>query len=188
VLAVSAFADRQDAIIELREDIEDDESAEPEPGDRRRNWEIDIRDLYIDLIERFIDPQPPVMHNTDGELVLPQNVLFDVDDADAAFTGLVQAGLATDDAQVERATDGRLERAQLAWTKTGNRLHSSWENTILGSIEITDTRLVAHMNSNERARAFREVVAQALGAGARLRRRRSRRRRRTAGRARAPGR
>jgi hypothetical protein len=155
------------AIVELRAYLEDEASVDPDAGDWRRDWEIEVRELYLLLIERFIDPRPPTMHNTDGDLVKLQSVIFDVDDADAAFTGLAQAGLDAEEADVERAADGRLEHAQFSWIKPGNRLHASWENTILGSIEITGTRLVAHVNSDERAQAFRAVVEQALGTAAR---------------------
>ncbi|HJR71943.1 MAG TPA: SEC-C metal-binding domain-containing protein [Gammaproteobacteria bacterium] len=138
------------AIIELREDIED-EPPEPELGSLQRIWELEIRELYLQLIGHVLDRRPPVLHNTDGELLKLQRIIFDIDDSERAFAALAQAEGGAADADVERAADGRLERAQFPWTKAGKRLHASWENTVLGYIEISSTRLVAHVNSDERA-------------------------------------
>jgi len=156
-------------IIELREDFADEALVDPEIGDWRDAWQIEIRELYLRLIASSLNPRPPVLHNTDGELVNLQRVVFDVDDAERAFAALARAGDGVDDAEVERAADGRLERARFSWGKAGNRLHPSWENTILGAVEITGTRLVAHVNSDERARLFHEIVEQALGGAAHYR-------------------
>jgi hypothetical protein len=73
------------------------------------------------------------------------------------------------DAEVERAPDGRLERARFSWTKAGNRAHESWDNTILGHVEIVGTELMARVNSDERAQAFRTLVEHALAGTARYR-------------------
>jgi hypothetical protein len=93
-----------------------------------------------------------------------QRLSFDLDDAEHAFAVLASGA---DDAHAERAADGRLERASFTWTKGGNRMHPSWENTVLGRIEIAGKRLVAHVNSDERALTFRGVVEKALGSAAR---------------------
>jgi hypothetical protein len=157
------------AIIELREQIEAAPPMEPDLGGPLRNWGIEIRELYLELIGHVLDRRPPVLHNTDGELLKLQRVLFDIDDAERVFAALAHTDGGAADADVERAADGRLERVQFPWTKAGNRLHASWENTVLGHIEISSARLVAHVNSDERARAFRDIVEQALGSAARYR-------------------
>lgn len=151
-------------IIELREDLE--EVGFREPDDPPAMWDVDIRDLYFKLIERFLDPRPPELQNTDGEPLKLQRMSFDLDDAERALAVLASG---ENDADVERTADGRLERARFSWTRPGNRLHASWENTILGNIEITSTRLVAHVNSDGRAAALREFVEKRLGSAARYR-------------------
>jgi hypothetical protein len=151
-------------IIELREDLEDSGFTEPDPDDPRNTFGVDIRDLYLTLINRFLDPRPPQLTNTDGEPLELQRLSFDLDDAEHAFAALASGA---DDAHAERAADGRLERATFTWTKGGNRMHPGWENTVLGHIEIVGKRLVAHVNSDERALAFRGVVEKALGGAAR---------------------
>jgi len=158
------------AIIELREQMERAPPMAHDFGGPLRNWSIEIRELHLRLIDRFLDPQPPVLHNTDGEPLKLQRVLFDVDDAERALAALKHAGAdEATDAQVERAADGRLERAAFSWTKAGNSMHSTWENTVLAHVEVTAARVVVHVNSDERARAFRDVVERALGPAARYR-------------------
>ena len=73
------------------------------------------------------------------------------------------------DAEVRRSAGGRVEHARFAWIKAGNRLHGSAQNTVLGDVELHGTRLVAHVNSDQRANAFRGLVEQALGNAARYR-------------------
>jgi SEC-C motif-containing protein len=114
------------AIIELREQMEKERpDAEPFPGGPLREWEIEIRELYLALIEPALDPRPPVMQNTDGELIELQRVIFDIDDAERALAALTHgADVDGDDINAERDADGRLERAQFAWNKAGNRMHA----------------------------------------------------------------
>ncbi len=154
-------------IIELRDHIAREVGLDTVNGDLRDAWEVEMRELYLDLIEPFVDPRPPVLHNTDGELVQLQRVVFDVDDAGRALAGLAKAAPGADGADIESAPDGALERARFSWTRAGNRVHESWDNTVLGHVEITGTRLVAHVNSDERAQAFRDVVERTLGSAAR---------------------
>jgi hypothetical protein len=153
-------------VIELRDQIERNVALQPMDESLLSTWRVEIRELYLDLVERFVNPRPPVLHNTDDELVKLQRVAFDVDDAEAALAALVKAVPGADDADVERTPDGGLERAQFSLTKAGNRLHETWDNTVLGHVEIAGTRLVAHVNSDERAQAFRELVERTLGGAA----------------------
>jgi hypothetical protein len=51
--------------------------------------------------------------------------------------------------------------------KHGNKKHAEWNNTVLGSIEIDGTRLVAEVNSKARADAIRNKIETALGEGIR---------------------
>ncbi len=157
------------AIVGMREKIE--AAATKHPGARNglRDWDIEIRELYMELIHRFLDPRPPVLQNTDGELIHMQRMTFDVADSEQALAALAQFMPGAEDVEVVRAPDGRLERARFPWVKPGNRLHAGWESTVLGHIEIEPERIVAHANSDERAVKLREALEQALGALARLR-------------------
>jgi SEC-C motif-containing protein len=156
------------AVIELREQIARSPQAEQHGGGPLHAWSIEIRELFLALIQPYLERRAPVLHNTDGELIELQRVVFDVDDAQRVLDALTRLpGFRCD--EVERAEDGRLERAQLSWSKPGNRAQASWENTVLGHVAIETDRLVAGVSSAERARAFRAVVEQALPSEARYR-------------------
>ena len=156
-------------IIELREQIEAAPATDTDFGGLLHNWASEIRELYLALIERFLDPRPPVMVNTDGEMLQLQRVIFDVDDAERALTALIEAAGGANGADVQRAADGRLERARFPWIRPGNARHASGEVTVLGEVELTATSLIAHVNSDERAAAFCDVVEQAAGSAVRYR-------------------
>ena len=157
------------AIIELREQFETRPYSAPRFKEELRDYDTEVREVYIGLIRRMLDPQPPVLHNSDGELFVMHRIDFDVDDAERALAALAQAVSEAAEAEVVRAPDGRLERARFPWMKPGNRPRSGFENTVLGHIELTPDRIVAHANSAERAVRLREVLERALGATARLR-------------------
>jgi hypothetical protein len=48
----------------------------------------------------------------------------------------------------------------------GNRVHTEWENTALGTIEIEGRHMMASVNSERRAKKIRSLVAKHLGPGA----------------------
>jgi hypothetical protein len=157
------------AIIELREQFEARPQSASRFKEQLRGWDTEVREVYIGLIRGRLDRQPPVLHNTDGELLRMHRIVFDVDDAERALAALGRAMSEAAEAEVLRAPDGRLERARFPWIKRGRRRRSGFDNTVLGHIELTPRRLVAHANSVERAGRLRKLLARALGAAARLR-------------------
>ena len=157
------------AVIEMREMLEAAAKKHPDVGMSLRGADIEIRELYLDLIRRFIDPRPPVLQNTDGELLVMQRMTFDLADAEQALAALAQFMPGAADVEIVRAPDGRLERARFPWVKPGNRKQAGWENTVLAHIEITPAGLVAHVNSDERAAKLREALEQRLAGVARYR-------------------
>lgn len=135
--------------------------------------EDQLRGLYLTIMDRLLDPPPPVLRNTDGEDIVSQRLVFDIDSPQAAFDALRHLDFESTEAGLlegaERDEQGRLRSVRVDWKKPGNPLHKGWNNTILGSIEIDGPRLFAQVNSEQRAAEFRRIVAQALGAQARYR-------------------
>jgi hypothetical protein len=56
-----------------------------------------------------------------------------------------------------------MQSVEFAWLRRGNRKMKTWENTILGNIRISEGRLVAEVNSAERARKLRKEIEDRLG-------------------------
>ncbi|HEY5569546.1 MAG TPA: SEC-C metal-binding domain-containing protein [Gammaproteobacteria bacterium] len=160
-------------IVELRKRIASAPSRDLFAQDLLHAWNIELRELYLNLVAEVVDPTPPVINNTDGEFILPQRVVFDIDGAESAFAALKHLALGETEEDVlrdaERDEDGTLVCLRFDWRKAGNRLHASWDNTVLGHLEITRDRLVADVNSAERADAFRKIVEDTLGGCARYR-------------------
>lgn len=159
------------AIIELRKKILP--QGDLFPKELLRDWDMELRDIYLDLTQEIIERRLPRLQNTDGEALLPHRLIFGIDSAQTAFDALKHlAHNETEDdplRSAERDESGAFTRLRFDWKKSGNRLHRSWNNTVLGSIEITPHRLVGEVNSAERAAELKKLVENALGKSARYR-------------------
>jgi hypothetical protein len=125
----------------------------------------DIRECYLELRDRMM--APPVLVNTDGDLLEMHAMTFEVPSAQAAFDAL--APLALDvpreallhNAEYDDA--GILSKVDVQWLKKGNRKFKSWDNTVLGKLRIEGRCLVAEANSEKRARKLRREIEKRLG-------------------------
>jgi hypothetical protein len=139
-----------------------------------RDWDFELLELFHDIAERAFNPPLPILQNTDGEPISPHKLVFDLKaPPQAAFDALKHLALRdTDESMLDDATrdsKGRLKGVRITWKKRGNKIHASWDNTILGKIEIDGTRLVAEVNSAARADAVRKEIETALGESVRYR-------------------
>ena len=132
-------------VIDFREEIWP--SRRPTGTDLKEH-DIEIRDFYFDIVEAILDPQPPTLTNTDGELIRLTVLTFDltcsIQDAVDALQGLG----AVDE---ERTAD----RVILRWQDANGPL--------LGLLTIEPGRLTGDVNSAERAERLRAEVASRLG-------------------------
>jgi hypothetical protein len=69
-----------------------------------------------------------------------------------------------DDAEFDDG--GNLRAVRFDWLKKSNSKISSWDNTILGNIQIDGCSLVAEVNSENRAKRLPAEIEKRLGAGA----------------------
>ncbi|GAP66043.1 hypothetical protein MBSD_n1345 [Mizugakiibacter sediminis] len=159
------------AVIELRQQIERGSAAAPR--EKLREYDCELRELYLDLTDRLLHPQMPEFQNTDGEKMVPQQLMFDIESAQEAYEALkhldFEAGASDVPEDAEYTADGRLRCATIAWKKPGNSKNKGWSNTVLGHIRIEGQRMTADVNSHERAEAFRKIVEEKLRARARYR-------------------
>jgi len=135
--------------------------------------EASLIELYHEIAIQLLGRKLPVMQNTDGEPLSLRRVVFEVPSAQEAFDALKHLALEESDDELLRdavhGPQGGLVRAKLSWLKRGNAQNPGWENTVLGSIEIDGTRLTAEVNSEEREKALRRIVAERLGERSRYR-------------------
>jgi hypothetical protein len=134
-------------------------------------WDIELRDAYLDIVYGMENRGPPALQNTDGEDVAFHTLSFEVRSAQGAFDALKHVALdESEDDLLESAVydeEGRLRSVSLTWKVAGNRVHAAWDNTVLGNLEIDGTRLVANVNSAERAARLLTIVEECLGEDAR---------------------
>jgi hypothetical protein len=152
------------AIIELRDKIL--RGAEPFSTELLREYDIELRELYLSMVEAITNPVMPQLQNTDGDALSLQRLVFDIDSIDAVFAALKSLAHESTEADLlqsaQRDRAGALKRIQFDWSKAGNRQHPGWSNTVLGSIDITRKRLYCDVNSAERALELRGLIEQRL--------------------------
>lgn len=159
-------------LIRLRQELQTDYGAEPDPADRA-DFDAALRGHYLDVSNQLLHPLPPILQNTDGDDLDLQRLWFDIDSPRLAFDRLKHLDLMTSEAELLALAGhdetGRLQRIAFDWHRLGNAVHASWDNTVLGHLEIDGTRLSLQVNSDRRAAEGRRLVEEALGDGGRYR-------------------
>lgn len=128
----------------------------------------DVRATYL-LIRDSLNT-PPRLCNTDGDPLVFHTLTFHVESAEAAFEALAPLAEGRskeellDDAEFDQA--GKMRSVAFDWLKKGNSKFSSWDNTILGSIKISEHSLIAEVNSEKRAARLRAEIEKRLGSSA----------------------
>jgi hypothetical protein len=133
-----------------------------------RERDFELLDLFHEIADRVLNPPPPILQNTDGEPISPHRLTFELNASpQAAFDALKHLAVDEEEedmlADAVRDGDGNLTGVRFSWKKLGNKVHAEWDNTILGTIEIDGTRLVAEVNSRARAKKIRAEIETALG-------------------------
>ena len=157
-------------LIELRERMS--ASAVPPTPETLGDWDLELREAYLDITDDLVRGPAPALQNTDGDDIAFHTLTFTIGSAQEAFDALKHLSWGETERELlesaERDEEGRVRRVSLTWSVAGNPVHEGWDNTVLGQIEIDGTRLVADVNSAERAARFREIVEESLGGDARL--------------------
>lgn len=125
----------------------------------------EIRAQYLDI--RDVLRMPPAFCNTDGDPIQFHTLTFRTGSADSAFEALYSMAWGFSKEQLledaEMGPDGTLRSVEFVWAKKGNRKFKTWDNTILGRINISGRSLVAEVNSKKRAMMVRHEIEQRLG-------------------------
>ena len=124
-----------------------------------------IRTVYLDIRDGL--RAPPRFCNTDGDPFALHTLTFRIGSAQVAFDAL--APLAWGESKedllegADVAADGTLRSVNFDWRKKGNKIHKTWDNTILGHIKISGRTLVADVNSANRATRVGGEIERRLG-------------------------
>jgi hypothetical protein len=162
--------DRKIEIIKLRAQLQrkiKKQNRELSTADLTR-YTDEIRAVYLDI--RNALSKPPKLQNTDGEPFLSHKIHFNIQSAQSTFDALASLawGVTKESLleEAERSPDGSLRSIEFAWLKKGNKMHPSWETTVLGHLKIFGKTLLVEVNSVNRANRIREEIEQRLGSQA----------------------
>ncbi|HUO83890.1 MAG TPA: SEC-C domain-containing protein [Thermoanaerobaculia bacterium] len=103
----------------------------------------------------------PKLQNTDGDPLLMVTDTYDLTDGERETV----EELLMEMEGLEPRDDLDLEPGMHGYTATrpGNRMHASWDNTVVGNLRIGETVLIVEANSKKRATALRRRIEKALG-------------------------
>ena len=134
-------------------------------GDALADWDLEIRETYLDMVDKILNPRPPRIQNTDGEPIVFHRLEFSVPAPHEAFQALKHLTLDETDKELLDAAEldgeGRVRRVSLAWKVARDGAQRALESTILGHVEIDGGSLVANVNSAGRAERIMELVTAA---------------------------
>ncbi len=159
--------DKKIEVIELRKTLKKRIAKQNRylaPHDLLRYADL-IRATYLDIRDRLF--APPVLCNTDGDQMLFHTLTFRIESAEAAFDALAPLAVGHSREELldnaELSDDGKLRKVDIDWIKEGNRKFKTWDNTILGHIKISEGRVIAEVNSENRAKRMRKEIEKRLG-------------------------
>jgi hypothetical protein len=130
---------------------------------------MEIRALYLSIDEQL--HTPPELRNTDGDPLSLQELYFEIESPGAAFDQLKGLAAQVDDADLlqdaEWDSDGHLHAVEFPWLQDGQSSGPAPRHTVLGHLRIEGRRLIASVNSQNRAERIRAEIEARLGQQAR---------------------
>lgn len=131
-------------------------------------YAFEIRELYYSLLEKYVNM--PKLCNTDGEQFLFCKVRFKLNCAPIEIVEKLYPLALEKNSQSlvesEEAifnTKGELIKITFPWLKKKNKIHKSWDNTVLGHVFVTEKLLTIEVNSEERATKIVKEIDKLLG-------------------------
>jgi len=158
-----------DSIVKLREDFSRGHDLDE---DALHEYEVELRQLYLDLREDILGAAAPELRNSDGDPFQAMRINYELDcSPQEAFDALLSLTLEDDPAafadESEYAKSGELLAVQIPWLRTGEAPDPTWSNTLLGQIAIRGGKMKVNVNSQARADAIQAAIASRLGDRAR---------------------
>ncbi len=132
------------------------------------DYDVELREIYYDLLEELHNPVLPQLHNTDGELLQPTKLTYRlICSPQEALDALVTLSLMYDADELAREgtfnKQGDLKSVEIGWLKKGNQQHTGWDNTVMGNIVIKGDQMTIEVNSQERADVIKRKITRRLG-------------------------
>jgi hypothetical protein len=134
-------------------------------------YEFELREQYLDILEAILNPQMPRLANTDGEPWEPITLEYELRcSVESAVDRLKALAGGETEAEVlqhaDRDTAGNLQSVEIPWLKRDNQSQKAWETTLLATLKVTPGRITAEVNSVGRATRLKDEVRERLGSDA----------------------
>ena len=137
------------------------------PIELLHEYDIELRELYFDIITEVWNPQMPSMHNTDGDELVLTKLLYTLNCTPReALEALASLAIEPAEDLLQYGvfnSEGTLISIEFSWLKKGNSRNPGWNNTVLGEIHINQHSLTIDVNSEERADAIKRKISYRLG-------------------------
>ncbi len=153
-------------LIDLHADLE--KNLSPLNQHVLQSCDMLLRSLYFSIREELHNPSLPELHNTDGELVQPTKLYYQLNcspeqalKALATLALIKQAHELSPHGQYNK--NGELTSITFDWLKKGNQHHAEWSNTVMGNICIQENKLTIDVNSEQRAEVIKRKIKRRLG-------------------------
>ncbi len=128
-------------------------------------WEMEIREFYFQVDEQL--HAPPELRNTEGDPLSLHELYFEIDSTGDTFDRLKGLAAQVDDedllAEAEWDSDGRVHAVEFPLLQSGKASGPVPEHTVLGHLRIEGQRLIASVNSKNRAERIRTEIEARLG-------------------------
>lgn len=136
------------------------------------HYGMEVLEAYRAIYEGATNPPKPILTNTDGHLMIPHKMIFDIEDPSGAFEALHE--LCFNESKEELLEQAKLDAkeevlsVEFPWLKKGNKKHKGWDNTVLGHIHIDGNKMTVDVNSKERAAKFQTQIKKLMPSGWKL--------------------
>ena len=134
--------------------------------------ELQHIDLFLNIYDRLMNPVKPTFTNTDGHLLIPHKLIFDIESPTKIFD-LIHS-LCFEETKNELLKSAIFDEAkniikiEFSWLAKGNKTNKQWTNTVLGRIDIEGKRMIVEVNSKERADHFLKILKDLKAEGWKL--------------------
>jgi len=137
------------------------------------SFSLEIFELYRLIYNQIMNSKNRIMANTDGQLIIPHKLIFDIEDSNSMFEALYPLAFndkkeeLLNEANINKAT-GKIQFVEFPWLHKGNKKHTNWNNTVWGQIKIEMNKMTVWVNSKERAELFQAELKKRISSGWKL--------------------
>ncbi len=96
-----------------------------------RECDAELREIFWEFHEAIFNPPPPILTNTDGDIMVPHKMTFAIVDFQKTFEALCGLCFAESKEQILERADydkkGKLKFVEFPWLQKGNKKHAAWK-------------------------------------------------------------